>query len=323
LAPRQRLVVLAAPVLGGAAHALYIARVGGDFMHARLLLPGLFAVVMPVMVVPVRYAVQWVTAAAVAVWAVVCGVGLRVPYVMTADGLTDERAFYTLGSRRSNPVTADDFVNHPFHEDAVEARRLRREGQRVLVWRPDYAAYNFATAPLRHDFDFPVAFSSNYVGVMGFVSGPDVYVADRMGLGDTVAARVALTSRGRPGHEKELPMAWVLGRVADPAAPLPDGVTRAATEAARATLRCGDLHELHRATTDRLTPARFLRNLGVALRLHSFRVDRDPLLAESDLCGRPVRDDTAQHVFAQDDRHQEPHGLEPDAADDADRHVGR
>ena len=323
LAPRHRLVVLAAPVLGGVGHAVYITRVGGDFMHGRLLLPGLFAVVMPVMVVPVRNAVQWVTAGAVAVWAVVCGVHLRVPYVMTADGFTDERAFYSQGTKRSNPVTAADFVRHPFHEDAVEALRLRSEGRRVVAWRPDYGAYGFATAPLRPDFRFPVAFSSDYVGVMGFVSGPDVYVADRMGLGDTVAARVAITSRGRPGHEKQLPMAWVLGRVADPDAPLPEGVTRPAAEAARAALRCGALDDLRRATTERLTPGQFVRNLGVALRLQNFRVKRDPLLAESELCGRPVRDGTAQHVFAQNDRHQEPHRLEPDAADDADRHVRR
>jgi arabinofuranosyltransferase len=323
LAGRQASVVLAAPILGGLAQALYITRVGGDFMHGRLLLPGLFAALMPVMVVPVRHAVQWVTTAAVAVWALVCGTQLRVPYVMTAEGLTDERVFYTVGTKRSNPVTAGDFVRHPFHEDAVEARRLRREGQRVVAWRPDYRAYGFSTAPLRADFAFPVAFSSDYVGVLGFVAGPDVYVADRMGLGDTVAARVEITGRGRPGHEKQLPMAWVLGRVADPAAPPPEGVSLAATEAARAALQCGDLAELQRATTGRLTPGRFLRNLGVALRLQNFRVDRDPLVAESELCGRPVRHGTAQHVVAQQHRHQQPHGLEPDPLGDGDGEVGR
>ena len=323
LAPRQRLIVLLAPLIGGGAHALYITRVGGDFMHGRLLLPGLFAVVMPVMVVPVRQAVQWVSAAAVIVWAVVCATQLRVSYVMTAEGLTDERAFYTVGTRRSNPVSAADFVRHPFHEDAVEARRLQREGRRVVAWRPDYRAYGFAATPLRPESRFPVAFSSDYVGVMGFVAGPDVYVADRMGLGDTVAARVAITKRGRPGHEKQLPISWVLGRLADPSAPLPDGVSRAATEAARAAIRCGDLVDLHEATTGRLTPGRFLRNLGVALRLQNFRVNRDPLVAESELCGRPVRHDAAQHVFAQEDRHQEPHRLEPDSFAGGDGDIGR
>jgi len=228
--------------------------------------------------------VQGVTAAAVVVWAAVCATQLRVPYVMTADGLTDERAFYAVGTKRSNAVTARDFARHPFHEDALEARRLQRQGQRVVAWRPDYRAYGFATAPLRPDFRFPVAFSSDYVGVMGFVAGPDVYVADRMGLGDTVAARVSIGKRGRPGHEKQLPIPWVLGRLADPHSPLPDGISTAATEAARAALKCGDLVDLHEATTERLTPRRFLRNLGVALRLQTFRVSRDPLIAQRELC---------------------------------------
>ncbi|MEW6471861.1 MAG: hypothetical protein AB1679_06300 [Actinomycetota bacterium] len=288
-APRHRLVVLAAPVVGGVAHVLYITRVGGDFMHGRLLLPGLFAVVMPVMVCRIRTAPQWLAAATVVAWAVVCGAQLRVPYVMTADGLTDERAFYTVGTKRSNPITAPDFVRHPFHEDAAEAKRLRRDGQRLVVWRPDYRAYGFATAPLRPDFPFPVAFSSDYVGVMGFVSGPDIYVADRMGLGDTLAARVEITSRGRPGHEKQLPIAWVLGRLADPAAAPPADVPREAVDAARAALQCGQLADLRAATTGRLSLGRFVRNLGVALRLQSFRVDRDPVIAEREICRRSVR----------------------------------
>jgi arabinofuranosyltransferase len=317
LAPRQRLVALAAPALGGVVHALYITRVGGDFMHGRLLLPGLFALLMPVMVCPVLRAVQWVAAGAVIAWAVICGTQLRAPYVMTAGGLTDERAFYTVGTRTPNPIAAPDFVQHPFHQDAVEARRLLQSGQRLLAWRPTYRAYGFTTAPLRSGFPFRAAFSSDYVGVMGFVAGPDVYVVDRMGLGDAVAARMKVTERGRPGHEKEMPMAWVLGRVADPDTPPPDGVTRAAMDAARAALDCGGLADLRAATTGRLTLGRFVRNLGVALRRQNLRVDRDPLIAESELCRRPIRNDAAQHVFAQNDRHEEPHRLEPDAADDA------
>lgn len=286
LAPvsRRRLVALAAPAIGGLAHAVYITRVGGDFMHGRLLLPGLFALLMPVMVCRVRSAPQWVAAGAVVVWAVVCAATLRVSYVMTPRGLTDERAFYIAGTKRPNPVTAPDFVEHPFHEDAVEARRLLQSGQRLVAWRPTYQAYGFSTAPLRAGFRYPVAFSSDYVGVMGFVSGPDVYVVDRMGLGDTVAARMRITSRGRPGHEKEMPLAWVLGRVAAPEAPPPDGTSREAVDAARAALECGRLADLRAATTAPLTPARFVRNLGLALRLQNFRVDRDPAVAQRELC---------------------------------------
>jgi arabinofuranosyltransferase len=39
------------PVACGVAHTAYVVRVGGDFMHARFLLPSLFAVLLPVAVV--------------------------------------------------------------------------------------------------------------------------------------------------------------------------------------------------------------------------------------------------------------------------------
>jgi arabinofuranosyltransferase len=44
--------VVAVLVLGSALLALYVTRVGGDFMHGRMLLPSLFCLVLPVMAVP-------------------------------------------------------------------------------------------------------------------------------------------------------------------------------------------------------------------------------------------------------------------------------
>lgn len=50
--PAPRRVVLAAPVVAGLLSWLYVVRVGGDFMHARLLLPGLWCLLLPVLVLP-------------------------------------------------------------------------------------------------------------------------------------------------------------------------------------------------------------------------------------------------------------------------------
>lgn len=59
-ADRRGLVALGALPLLGAADALYVVRVGGDYMHGRLLLPALFALVAPVAAVPVtRVAGIW------------------------------------------------------------------------------------------------------------------------------------------------------------------------------------------------------------------------------------------------------------------------
>ena len=54
LARRSRTDLLLAllPVLAGALHIAYVIKVGGDFMHGRLMLPGLFALLMPVAALP-------------------------------------------------------------------------------------------------------------------------------------------------------------------------------------------------------------------------------------------------------------------------------
>jgi arabinofuranosyltransferase len=54
--------------------------------------------------------------------------------------------------------------------------------------------------------------------------------------------------------------------------------------AARRALRCGALRDIEGAVTEPLTPGRFLRNIVLAVRLHSFRLDPDPLVAEARLC---------------------------------------
>ena len=43
---RLDLLVLLSPVIGGVLDVAYVVRVGGDFMHARMLLPGFFAIFM-------------------------------------------------------------------------------------------------------------------------------------------------------------------------------------------------------------------------------------------------------------------------------------
>jgi arabinofuranosyltransferase len=51
--------LLVLPVAGGLLHALFVVRVGGDFMHARFLRPVTFAACMPVAVVSVPRAQRW------------------------------------------------------------------------------------------------------------------------------------------------------------------------------------------------------------------------------------------------------------------------
>ena len=84
--------VILAPVAGGALQALFVVRVGGDFMHGRMLLPCLMAVSLPFAAVAAARAFRL---SLVVPWALVCALGLRTPYNgIGPRGIADERSFY-------------------------------------------------------------------------------------------------------------------------------------------------------------------------------------------------------------------------------------
>ena len=87
----RRFVWLSTIVAGSAVvQALYVVRVGGDFMHGRLLLPAWFVVLLPVSVVVAR---GWarVVAGGVAVWAVAAMFVLRPGVLGCGDPTGPER----------------------------------------------------------------------------------------------------------------------------------------------------------------------------------------------------------------------------------------
>ena len=102
------------------------------------------------------------------------------------------------------------------------------------------------------------------IGLVGAAAGPDVTVVDRLGLGHAYGARLRLDARGRPGHEKPLPISWVVAQFGDPRAdaqmPAPPGAIRAA----RRALDCDATRALRAATTAPLTPRRVLSNVRAA-----------------------------------------------------------
>jgi arabinofuranosyltransferase len=117
------------------------------------------------------------------------------------------------------------------------------------------------------------------VGLAGVAAGRRVHVVDTYGLADPLAGRLLLSERGRPGHEKRLPVAWVIARFSEPAAGEPADVA-----SARRALACGEPARLHDAVTGPLTFGRFLRNLRDAWSFHDLRIPDDPATAERQLC---------------------------------------
>ena len=283
---RADAALVAAPILAGLASWLYVTRIGGDFMHGRFLLPSLLGVLLPTatVLVPRAALFGWrgVGIAAVAGWAVICALWLRPPYagagVTGPDGITDERGFYAYHMKTPNPVRIAQYARHPYF--ATFEQELARHDRAVLLpsgdgWVPAAPLAASVPAPFR------VVVGAEAVGILGYIAGPSVRVIDRQGLADPIASRLLLATRGRPGHEKHLPEAWILARFAAREAAV--AAMPASGDAARA-LECGELADLLRAVNGRLTPPGFIANMRAAWRLSQLRVPADPEAARERFC---------------------------------------
>lgn len=278
-------MLVVVPVAAGFVHALYVVRVGGDFMHARMLLPSLFVLLLPVMVIAVTVRTA-VVCGAVAVWAIVCAAALRVPYQDSVgkDGIGDERGFYTSQAVRRNAMTVDDYRGFVLGEMGHRLRTFVDSGGHGLILDAQSAPDD--VLPLANGVHLPVVARMGNIGIAGYAAGTDVFIVDKDGLSDPLGGREKLVHRGRPGHEKAFSPVWALARFGAPDAPLPAGITRRQLDAARATLRCDGVRDILDATNGGLSVSRFLKNLPASVRLNSLRIPDDPIAAERKLCGK-------------------------------------
>jgi arabinofuranosyltransferase len=281
-------VLLATPVATASLHALYVVRVGGDFMHGRLLLPALFAALMPFAVVrfqaffPTRLSVALLGLASVVLgfWFMSTATDVHTP-VLSDDGyldIVDERAFYVRSTDHPNPVTVEDYGWDSF--PALEYAGSIRD-------RADAQPRIFAL----EDSEFPVAewvhpgvrlvTPFRHIGVFGYAVGSDIFVVDQLGLADPIGSRIHIEERRRPGHEKFLPIIWAIARFSEAEA---GDIVFPGLEDARSAMQCGDLERLLAAVSDPLTAGRFLENMRLSWSFHSLRVPQNPADARRELC---------------------------------------
>lgn len=303
--PARRLALFTPPVLG-LLHAGYVVAMGGDYMHGRMFLPPLFAMLLPVVTVtfraPQRGSVRSFVPALIAlpllVWLPICGTKLRVA-VENVCGIGDERGWYARLANVPNPVLLQQYEKHVFHRQAVGMRFAVAvacpglfDGNDGASCRKLVASDNedAALVPRQHAMpmapgvmpELVAAVPAKAIGITGFFLPSRVGVIDQLGLGDPLASRVHLKGRGRPGHEKELPYAWIVARLSGPH----EGED-AAVAAARHAMSCDVLSELDRATRAPLDVSLFLENVGRASRLTKLRIPKDPFDAEERFCHVP------------------------------------
>ena len=277
------LAVTLLPVVAGIVMAVYVTRVGGDFMHGRMLLPAITAVLLPVLLVPATRGTA-LPAAGVAVWFGLAVAGLGVSYAdRTPDvgGIYDERAFWSRAVASEHPVSAADFIQEtPLVRRSVPAVQRVGEPSLLLIevrrgpdrWRPypsrDGVAHS--TVPFLN------------LGMMGAAQPLDVRVADPIGLANPLARHATPVFGGRIGHDKDLPTAWFVADEVRRGVPVP--LDQTAVLDARRAVQCPDIAEMLDSVRAPLTPQRFWDNLTGAVERTGFRYSRLPALAADD-CG--------------------------------------
>jgi arabinofuranosyltransferase len=150
----------------------------------------------------------------------------------------------------------------------------------VLAARGDRVLALFSEQiPLSPSVKQAAAIQGGSVGVAGYLAPTDVYVIDTLGLADPLGSRIRIGKRGRPGHEKVLPQAWMIARFTEAAGPTFDQ--------ARQALRCDALADLLKATSGSLGFTDFFRNMTWSPRLTSLRFSEVPSEADKELCRAP------------------------------------
>ena len=284
-----RIVLLA---LGCAVvHMLYVLRVGGDFMHGRMLLLPLFALLLPVMAIPLTRRLGALSLA-VALWA---GAVVAKSHALDLDvleeggsGIIDERGFWswaTSGDEHVAPQTAEDFLSWKLMntwpeslEDAHRANAAQLEmGARgtdpvELFWYPR------PRTPEQTDLNYlPLSLYLINLGMTSMNAGLDTRVLDTVGLATPLAARMPRDPEGRIGHDKTLPREWQIADTAVDVNSLPDSVDKEGVRQARAALRTPEISELLATSRAPMNADRFWSNVRYSLTQgRSLQLDDDP-----------------------------------------------
>ncbi|WP_375540230.1 flagellar motor control protein ZomB [Nocardia sp. XZ_19_385] len=273
----------------GALLTVYEIRVGGDFMHGRMLLPQLFCALLPVMVLPLkskavqagsRQAVLILLIAGTVTWALsAAGItAIESDSRISSSGIADERLYYIQATGRDHPIRAEDYLGYPRIRAMVRDVAASPDGG-LLINSPSFTYWHVVPPP-KPIPDGGAGHTVFYVnlGMISMNMPLDVRVIDPMGLAYPLAAHTFRFLDARIGHDKNLDSDWAVvdaGMVnRHPWLPWflgEDWVTRI-----RTAMSCPETRDVLAATREPLTADRFRRNFQQSLEYAGYRIDRVP-----------------------------------------------
>ncbi len=282
---RNPTMVIALLVICALVHFLYVIRVGGDFMHARMLLPPLFALLLPMAVIPINVIdrtwqdlVSGILVLAVWIWSTVIFVNGHGWDSEEGGDVVDEREFWIDFTNRDHdnpPLYAEDFLTVQSMTDYVEVMEdqtlAQPTGQQLAIKTQDGNGNSWITTPRLEDMEAgdlaylpPTVFMVN-LGMTSMNAPLNVRVTDLIGLATPLAARQPRIEGGRIGHDKLMALEWQVAESATPLMFTPGWIDPEKTYEARQALRHPELIHLFQVYREPMSYHRFIDNIKFSL----------------------------------------------------------
>jgi arabinofuranosyltransferase len=295
------------PAIAGLANAAYVIYIGGDFMHARMLLPALFSILMVSWIdtasrlerrVPMVLLLGW---AALNLFSLRYGAGDDTNPAIAHDAITNERAFYIAHSENQHPITPQDFMKDSLTSVGLSYAKLANSlggSKTVLAFVAPTQTKRFpATTALPELLYAP----EPNIGLVGWFAGPKVFIFDTLGLANPIGSHLSGETEARPGHSRWTSEAWMIGEFTSASinGQLPlsgrSGTSlwtqksipthfRVESEAARGALACEPLSGILSSVEDELTFGRFASNFFRSFSRTSAEVPNIPSSAAKQSC---------------------------------------
>ncbi|WP_328389855.1 flagellar motor control protein ZomB [Nocardia sp. NBC_00416] len=275
---------------------VYALRVGGDFMHGRMLLPQLFLFLLPVSVIPVRlpeagfrsmtrrdapaFVILVVALVGTVAWALLASgtTAIKTGTKINKSGIVDERIYYVLNTGHDHPIRAEDYLDYARMRPMVEAIDNTPNGG-LLLNSPSFMMWYIAPPPqpIAPEGAGHTVYFLN-LGMTSMNVPLDVRVIDPMGLAFPLAAHTERLTDGRIGHDKSLYPDWVIVEtgMVDQKPWLPWYMDEDWVKQAHVAMSCPDTYALMLSYKGPLTIERFKHNLLHAFDFASYRIDRVP-----------------------------------------------